>query len=105
MLKIAQILQITRFIATLTVVFFFGVFLILGTDVTLAVDCDEDCDDQCENVCGCIGCPPVTLAFENPPPKNSPVLTILAYSIINHSTYIESEFFDRLERPPQTLLS
>ena len=88
----------------LTVVFLIGVLLLPAvTDIQVA-DCDDDCDDQCESVCGCIGCPPATLAFVIPPSDNSPALNIQGYSIFSPSIDIEYEFLDRVDRPPQTLL-
>lgn len=93
-----------RLVTALAVVFLFGVLLLPTVLETLQTDCGDECDDHCESVCGCIGCPTVTLACVIPLPDNTPVLNIQPYSIISPSIDFEHEFLDRVDRPPQTLL-
>lgn len=104
MVKVAHKSILFRFVTALAVVLLFGVLLLPAVAGTLQADCDDDCDDHCESVCGCIGCPPVTLAYVIPLPDNTPELNIQAYSTISLSMDIEYEFLDRVDRPPQTLL-
>lgn len=104
MVDLARKSVLFRFVAALAVLFLFGILLLPAVAGTLQADCDDDCDDHCESVCGCIGCPPVTLACVIPLPDNTPVLNIQAYSIITPSIDIEHEFLDRVDRPPQTLI-
>ena len=93
-----------RFVTVLAVVLLFGVLLLPTVAETLQADCDDDCDDNCESVCGCIGCLPVTLAYVIPLPDNSPTPDIQGYFTTTPTIDIESEFLDRVDRPPQTLL-
>ncbi len=91
---------IFRFVAGLTIVFLFAVMLLPTEAGALETDCD-DCNDHGESVCGCIGCPPVTLAYEMPLPEYDQTLNFLAYYLINSSTDFKCDFFDRLDRPPR----
>ena len=104
MTKFARKSVLFRFISVLTFVVLLCVPLLPALAGTQAADCDDECNDRCESVCGCIGCPPVTLACVVPLPEHAPTQNLLAYSIISPSTDIEREFFDRVERPPQKLL-
>ena len=104
MVEFAHKSVLFRFVTALAVVLLFGVLLLPTVAGTLQADCDDDCDDHCESVCGCIGCPPVTLACVIPLPDNSPALNIQGYSIITPSIDLEYEFLDRVDRPPQALL-
>jgi len=104
MVKVANKPVFLRFVTALAVALLFGFLLLPTVAETMQTDCDDDCDDHCESVCGCIGCPPVTLACIIPLPDNTPTLNIQAYSIITPSMDIEHEFLDRVDRPPQTLL-
>lgn len=81
-----------------------GVFLLPAMLGAQEADCDEDCNDHGESVCGCIGCPPNTLACEIPSSEYSPSLNVLSYAIIDSCDYSICDFFDRLDRPPQILL-
>ncbi len=94
---------IFRFVAGLTIIFLFGAMLFPAIAETLESDCDDcdDCNDHGKSVCGCFGCPPVTLAYEMPLPDYSPVLNVLAYNRINISNDFKCDFFDRLDRPPR----
>ncbi|MCP4704446.1 MAG: hypothetical protein GY865_07535 [candidate division Zixibacteria bacterium] len=100
---------IFRFVAVLTMIFMIGVMLFPAIAGTLETDRDEckDCEncDDCKNhdntVCGCIGCPSITLAYEIPLQVFDPILNVLAYDIINISNDFKCNFFDRLDRPPK----
>ncbi|MBU8933438.1 MAG: hypothetical protein KOO62_05470 [candidate division Zixibacteria bacterium] len=99
-----------RFVAALTLVLLLVAPLLpapTGAQVSACDDCD-DCDDHDdgdgESVCGCIGCLPVTVACVSDFSEDSYTLDAITYSIINPFIDIECEFFDRVDRPPQTLL-
>ena len=104
MVKFAHKSVLFRLVTALAVIFLFGVLLLPTLTGALQSDCDEDCDDHCESVCGCISCPPVTLACVILLTDNTPVLNLQAYSIIDLSIDIEHEIRDRVDRPPQTLI-
>ena len=94
-----------HFILALSFVFILGIFFLPTMSGAEVADCDKGCDDHGESVCGCLGCPPVTIVCEIPYREHNPRQTVHLYSIFNCSIDLEREFFDRLDRPPQIFLS
>lgn len=87
-------------VLALSFVFLFGILLLPTVTGTQEADCD-DCNDHGKSVCGCFGCPPVTLAYDMPLPDYSPAMNVLAYNTTNISNDFKCDFFDRLDRPPR----
>lgn len=93
-----------RFVTTLTFVLLFGVLLLPSVITPQVVDCDDNCTAPYESVCICIGCTSIVLGIENLLPTYSHARNVLAYSIITPSIDIQSEWRDRVDRPPKALL-
>jgi len=92
----------------LTIIFLFAVLiqptLIKTQEYDCEEECEENCGDNCESACGCIGCPPISLAVENLIPDLNHSLTVSSYRFADQYDGSKCEFVNRLDRPPQILL-
>ena len=98
--------RLLQTIAALAVVLFVGALLLLtvaGAQPNDCKDCDDGCDGHGESVCSCIGCAPVMAACRVLPPELGPPQTHCCLAPISPLELLESDWFDRLDRPPQTL--
>ena len=92
--------EVFRFVAGVTIVFLFAVMLLPAVAEALETGCD-DCTDHGESVCGCVGCPPVIVAYEVPLPEYDQTLNVLKHFMINPSNDFNYNYIDRLYRPPR----
>ena len=70
--------EVFRFVAGVTIVFLFAVMLLPAVAEALETGCD-DCTDHGDSVCGCVGCPPVIVAYEVPLPEYDQTLNVLKH--------------------------
>lgn len=86
----------------LMLLFVLATLSLSGAVEVFAEDCDDGCPDECTSVCGCINCPPSMVIIDISRSDQAALPVLLSWSTSGSFLELEQEWFDGIDRPPQS---